>query len=81
MTRPTHLSRGQAIATRSLLESCGGILAGRTRGAPITRADLATLRQAVRLLERMKATRSPVAWALRLEHESVRRPPISPRLS
>jgi len=79
MARPTH--RGQAFATLSLLESCAGIIAGRTRGAPITRADVATLRQAIRLLSSLKASRSPIVWALRLEHESVRRPPITPRLS
>ena len=79
MTRPTH--RGQAVATRGLLESCAGIMASRSRGAPLTRPDVATLRQAIRVLESMKASRSPVAWRLRLEYESVRRPPIAPRLS
>ena len=81
MTRPTHLPRGQAFATRALLESCAGIVAGRTRGAPPTRADVQALRQAIRLLERSVASGAPAAWALRLEHESVRRPPITPRLS
>ena len=81
MARPTH-PRGQAVATRGLLESCAGIVASRTRGAPLTRADVATLRATVRLLSSsLKTSRSPIAWALRLEHESVRRPPIAPRLS
>ena len=79
MARPTP--RGQAVATRGLLESCGGIMASRTRGAPLTRADVATLRAAIRLLSSLKASGEPAVWALRLEYESVRRPPITPRLS
>ena len=79
MARPTP--RGQAVATRGLLEACAGIVASRTRGAPLTRADVATLCAAIRLLSSMNASRAPAVWALRLEHESVRRPPITPRLS
>ena len=75
MARPTYL------AARGLLESCAGIVAGRTRGAPLTRADVATLRATIRLLSSLKASRAPSVWALRLEHESVRRPPNTPRLS
>ena len=76
MARPTHQ------AARSLLESCAGIIASRTRGAPLSRADVATLRATVRLLSSsLKASGEPSAWSLRLEYESVRRPPITPRLS
>jgi hypothetical protein len=75
MARPTHQ------AARSLLESCAGIIAGRSRGGPLTRADVATLRATVRLLSSLKASGEPSAWSLRLEYESVRRPPITPRLS
>ena len=74
MARPTYL------ATRGLLESCAGIVASRTRGAPLTRADVATLRATIRLLSSLNASRTPAVWALRLEHESVSRPPITPRL-
>ena len=84
MASPTHLARvprGQAVATRSLLESSAGIIASRTLGAPLSRADVATLRATVRLLSSLKASGEPAVWALRLEYESVRRPPITPRLS
>ena len=78
MASPTHLARvprGQAVATRSLLESSAGIIASRTRGAPLSRADVATLRATVRLLSSsLNASRAPLVWTLRLEYESVRRP-------
>jgi hypothetical protein len=80
MARPTHPGP-RGLAARGLLESCAGIVAGRTRGAPLTRADVATLRATIRLLSSLKASRVPAVWAIRLEAESVRRPPITPRLS
>ena len=80
MARPTHPAP-RGLAARGLLESCAGIVASRTRGAPLTRADVATLRATIRLLSSLKASRTPAVWALRLEHESVRRPPITARLS
>ena len=74
MARPTH-PRGQAVATRGLLESCAGIVAGRSRGGPLTSTDVATLRATVRLLSSsLNASRAPLVWTLRLECESVRRP-------
>jgi hypothetical protein len=75
MARPTHPT------ACGLLGGCAAIVASRSRGAPLTRADVATLRATIRLLSSMNASRSPAAWALRLEHESVRRPPIPARPS
>jgi hypothetical protein len=75
MARPTHL------AAPGLLGACASIVASRSRGAPLSRTDVATLRATIRLLSSMNASRAPAVWALRLEHESVSRPPITPRLS